>query len=67
MITEYKIFPERPLCHTCNEPLRVSDVIPTMPTTGSDQDEVVWKCKNCGAEVKQIFDRRRSDPIVLAR
>ena len=67
MITEYKIFPETPLCPKCKKAMSVSDVIPTMPTTGMDQDEVVYKCRKCGAEVKQILDRRRTEPIILAQ
>jgi len=32
VITDYKIFPEIPLCPRCDEPMSVLDVIPTMPT-----------------------------------
>ena len=67
MITEYKMFPETPVCPKCNEPLRVSDVVPTMPITGVDQDEVVWKCNRCRAEVKQVFDRQRAEPVILGQ
>jgi len=65
VITEYKIFPETPLCQKCKKPMSVSDVIPTMPATGFDQDEVVYKCKKCGAEVKQMLDRQRTESIIL--
>ena len=67
MITEYKIFPETPRCPNCHEPLRVSDVIPTMPVTGFDRDEVVWKCGKCAATVKQVFDRQCSEPVILGQ
>jgi ribosomal protein L37AE/L43A len=67
VITEYRMFSEKPLCPRCNQPMSVSDVIPTMPTTGFDQDEVVWKCAKCGTEVKQPVDRQRSEPVVLGR
>ena len=66
VITEYRMFPETPFCPNC-EPLSVSDVVPTMPTTGFDQDEVVWRCSKCGAEVKQILDRQRSDPVIVGQ
>jgi hypothetical protein len=45
----------------------VSDVIPTMPITGFDEDEVVWKCGECGTEVKRVLDRQRSGPVILAQ
>jgi lysyl-tRNA synthetase class I len=64
--TEYKIFPETPLCPKCKKAMTVSDVMPTMPTTGLDQDEVVYKCR-CGAEAKRIVDRQRAEPIVIGQ
>jgi uncharacterized protein with PIN domain len=67
MITEYKIFPETPPCPKCKNPMSASDVIPTMPTTGFDQDEVVYKCKECGVEVKRVIDRQRTEPIILGQ
>jgi hypothetical protein len=67
VITEYKIFPETPLCPKCKKPMSVSDVMPTMPTTGLDQDEVVYKCRKCGAEVKRILDRHRAEPLIFAK
>ena len=67
MITEYKIFPETPLCPHSKNAMSVSDVIPTMATTGLDQDEVIYECRKCGAEVKQILDRQRTEPIVLGQ
>jgi hypothetical protein len=39
--------------------MSVSDVIPTMPTTGFDEDEVVYWCRSCGTEVKRVFERQR--------
>ena len=47
------------LCPKCRIPMSVSDVIPTMPTTGFDEDEVVYRCHQCGAQVKQVIERRR--------
>jgi len=38
-----------------------------MATTGLDQDEVIYECRKCGAEVKQILDRQRTEPIVLGQ
>jgi hypothetical protein len=67
VITEYKIFPAIPPCPTCHRPMSVLDVIPTMPTTGFDQDEVLYKCRKCGAQVKQRLDRQRSEPITLGQ
>ena len=65
LITEYKFFPEAPHCPTCKKPMSATDVTPTMPTTGFDQDEVVYKCRKCGVEVKRTFDRQRTEPIIL--
>lgn len=48
------------LCPKCQIPMNVSDVIPTMPTTGLDEDEVVYRCHHCGAEVIRIFERHRA-------
>ena len=48
------------LCPKCGIPMSVSDVIPTMPTAGLDEDEVVYRCHHCGAEVIRIFERHRS-------
>ena len=49
------------LCPKCRIPMSVSDVIPTMPTTGLDEDEVVYRCHQCGAEVKRVIERHRSE------
>ncbi len=54
------------LCPKCRIPMSVSDVIPTMPTTGLDEDEVVYRCHRCGAEVKRILERPGSCPNVFA-
>jgi len=62
VITEYKIFPDDhdfQLCPKCRDSMSVSDVIPTMPTTGFDEDEVVYWCRSCGTEVKRVFERQR--------
>jgi Zn finger protein HypA/HybF involved in hydrogenase expression len=62
VITEYKIFPDDhdvQLCPKCRDPMSVSDVIPTMPTTGFDEDEVVYWCRSCGTEVKRVLERQR--------
>jgi RNase P subunit RPR2 len=67
VLKDYKIFPEVPFCPHCDQPLSVSDVIPTMPITGFDEDEVVWKCGECGTEVKRVLDRQRSEPVILAQ
>ncbi len=67
MITEYKIFPETPLCPNCKNAMNVSDVIPTMATTGLGQDEVIYECRKRRAEVKQILDRQHIEPIVLGQ
>jgi len=48
------------LCPKCRIPMSVSDVTPTMPTTGLDEDEVVYRCHRCGAEVQRILERHRS-------
>jgi hypothetical protein len=48
------------LCPKCRIPMSVTDVIPTMPTTGLDEDELVYRCHRCGAEVKRIMERHRS-------
>jgi RNase P subunit RPR2 len=64
VLKDYKIFPEVPFCPHCDQPLSVSDVIPTMPI---DEDEVVWKCGECGTEVKRVLDRQRSEPVILAQ
>ena len=47
------------LCPKCRIPMSVSDVIPTMPTTGFDEDEVVYRCHQCGEEVKRVIERHR--------
>jgi hypothetical protein len=47
--------------------MSVLDVIPTMPTTGFDQDEVLYKCRKCGTQMKQSLDRQRSEPITLGQ
>jgi len=67
LITEYKFFPEAPPCPICKQPMSVSNVIPTMPTTGFDQDEVVYKCQKCGVELKRTFDRQRTESIILGQ
>jgi hypothetical protein len=67
LITEYKTFPETPLCPKCKKAMTVSDVMSMMPTTGLDQDEVVYKCRRCGAEKKQILDRHRAESIILGQ
>jgi RNase P subunit RPR2 len=51
---------ETQLCPKCRTPMAVSDVIPTMPTTGLDEDELVYRCHGCGAEVKRVVERHRS-------
>ncbi len=43
--TNTKIPPgEVQLCTKCRIPMSVSDVFPTMPTTGLDEDELVYRC-----------------------
>jgi uncharacterized protein with PIN domain len=59
VITEYKIFPEVQLCPKCHVEMHVSDVIPTMHTTGLDQDELLYRCPECGTEVTEILHRER--------
>ncbi len=59
--TNTKIPPgEVQLCTKCRIPMSVSDVFPTMPTTGLDEDELVYRCHRCGAEVKRTMERHRS-------
>ncbi len=59
--TSTKIPPgEVQLCTKCRIPMSVSDVFPTMPTTGLDEDELVYRCHRCGAEVKRTMERHRS-------
>jgi hypothetical protein len=62
VITEYKIFPDDAdfhLCPKCRDRMSVSDVIPLMPTTGFDEDEVVYRCLSCGTEMKRVIERQR--------
>ena len=47
------------LCPKCQMPMSVTDVIPTMPTTGLDEDELVYRCYRCGTEVKRLMERHR--------
>jgi uncharacterized protein with PIN domain len=67
VISEYRMFSDKPLCPQCNDPMSVSDVIPTMPTTGFDDDEVVWRCGKCGTEVKETVNRQRPEPVIIGR
>ena len=62
MISEYKIFPEVDVCPKCGERMSVSDVIPTMHTTGFDEDELVYRCHRCGAKARRAMERRRTRP-----
>jgi len=62
MITEYKIFLEVDICPKCGERMSVSDVIPTVHTTGFDGDELIYRCHRCGAEARRNAERRRSRP-----
>jgi hypothetical protein len=50
---------ENQLCPKCRIPMSVSDVIPLMPTTGLDGDELVYRCPRCRAEVKRVMERHR--------
>lgn len=48
------------LCPRCEIPMIVSEVIPLMPTTGLNEDELVYRCRRCGVEVKRIMERHRA-------
>jgi hypothetical protein len=51
---------ETQLCPKCRTPMSISDVIPTAPTTGINEDELVYRCRRCGAEVKRVLERHRT-------
>jgi uncharacterized Zn finger protein len=47
------------LCPKCHIEMSVSEVIPTRPTTGLDEDELVYRCQRCGTRVKRVMPRVR--------
>ena len=54
MATDYKIMSDTEVqCPKCCVPMSVFEVIPTMPTTGLDEDELVYRCHRCGSQVRR--------------